>query len=173
MVRSRSKRKIDLHKKYPPSPPCSCPICLDYCIRPGWWTVAEAARAIESGLGSRMMLEIAPDLSFGVLSPAFNGCQDSVATNAHARNGCNFLLPDQRCELHGTGHQPLECRFWHHDRIGQGQQCHADLEEDWNSPAGRALAEKWYRLNRLWERVDLPFIRKNYYPAALDFDSSG
>ena len=46
-----------LHEKYPPSQPCNCKICIDYCKRPGWWTVNEAERAIAAGLHSRMMLE--------------------------------------------------------------------------------------------------------------------
>jgi len=33
-----------------------------------WWTVEEAARAITAGYGGRMMLEMSPQRSFGVLS---------------------------------------------------------------------------------------------------------
>ncbi len=44
-------------------------------MRPGWWTVQEANEALHAGLGKRMMLEMSPDLSFGVLSPAFKGCE--------------------------------------------------------------------------------------------------
>jgi len=62
------KHKVNLIQKYPPSEPCSCDICLGYCLRPGWWTVAQAARAIDAGYAGRMMLEMSPDLSFGVLS---------------------------------------------------------------------------------------------------------
>ena len=100
-----------------------------------------------------MMLELAPDRSFGVLSPAFKGCEGTFALQIYASLGCNFLK-DHRCELHGTGFQPLECRFCHHDRLGQGPQCHADLENDWNSPAGRALVARWCRLTRLWGRLE-------------------
>src|SRR6187397_1226277 len=114
-----SKRKTGsnrtLSEKYPSSEPCTCEICLGYCVRPGWRTVEQAAAAVEAGYGDRMMLEIEPELSFGVLSPAFKGCERSIATNQFARNGCTFLKND-RCELYGTGHQPLECRFCHHDR---------------------------------------------------------
>jgi hypothetical protein len=88
------------------------------------------------------MLEISPELTFGVLSPAFKGCEKSLATNQFANNGCNFLKNDL-CELYGTGHQPLECRFCHHERRGLGLKCHADLEEDWNSLNGKLLVEKW------------------------------
>ena len=31
------------------------------------------------------------------------------------------------CTLHSTGLLPLECRFCHHSRIGQGIKCHEAL----------------------------------------------
>jgi hypothetical protein len=89
-----------------------------------------------------MMLEMAPERTFGVLSPAFKGCEMKFAYNEYASSGCTFLI-NGGCELHGTGHQPLECRFCHHDRAGMGACCHADIEKDWNTPAGRSLVVKW------------------------------
>jgi len=80
--------------------------------------------------------------SYGVLSPAFKGCEVQFAYQEFASAGCTFLR-DEKCELHGTDHQPLECRFCHHDRAGMGPRCHADIEKDWNTPAGRALIVKW------------------------------
>jgi hypothetical protein len=144
MAKQKAKQTKTLAEKYPPSEPCTCDICLRYCVRPGWWTVEEAARAFDAGYGARMMLELAPELTFGVLSPAFRGCERSLATNQSARNGCNFLKKE-RCELYGTGHQPLECRFCHHDRHGLGPKCHADVEKDWKTPAGQALVQKWIK----------------------------
>ncbi len=113
-------------------------------MRPGWWTVEQATQALEAGYGNRMMLEIAPELTFGVLSPAFKGCEKSFATNHFARNGCTFLNND-RCELYGTGYQPLECRFCHHERRGLGPRCHADLERDWKTSVGQELVNTWIR----------------------------
>ncbi len=144
MVKRKARFRKTLPEKYPPSEPCTCEICLSYCRRPGWWTVEEAAHALEAGYGNRMMLEIAPELTFGVLSPAFKGCEKSFATNEFAKNGCSFLK-DDRCELYGTGYQPLECRFCHHERRGWGPKCHTDLEKDWKMPAGQALIEKWIK----------------------------
>ena len=95
-----------------------------------------------------MMLEIAPEMTFGVLSPAFKGCERSIATIQFSRNCCTFLK-NSLCELFGTGHQPLECRFCHHDRKGLGSECHAKLEKDWNSIAGQALVNQWIKLVRL------------------------
>jgi hypothetical protein len=104
--------------------------------------VEQATRALEAGYANRMMLEVAPELTFGVLSPAFKGCERSFATNEFAKNGCTFLKKNL-CELFGTGHQPLECRFCHHERGGLGPKCHADLEKDWQTQAGQSLVEKW------------------------------
>lgn len=148
---SRAKRKQPLTEKYPPSPPCSCDICRNYCKRPGWWTVAEAAQAIEAGYGKRMMLEMAPGFNFGVLSPAFKGCEVMFAYHEYAERGCTFLVND-KCELHGTGHQPLECRYCHHERVGMGPHCHADIEKDWNTPTGRALVVKWCEITGFTKR---------------------
>lgn len=142
MTRRKARNKRTLLEKYPPSEPCACEVCVRYCARPGWWTVEQAVQALEAGYGNRMMLEVAPELTFGVLSPAFKGCEKSFATNQFAKNGCTFLRND-RCELYGTGHQPLECRFCHHKRRGLGPNCHADLEKDWRTPAGQALVDKW------------------------------
>jgi hypothetical protein len=107
--------------------------------------VDEATRALQAGYGQRMMLEMAPDFTFGVLSPAFKGCEVNFAYNEYVSAGCTFFV-DGKCELHGTGHQPLECRFCHHDRAGMGPRCHADIEKSWNTPEGRALIVKWSRM---------------------------
>jgi hypothetical protein len=66
-------KKYSLHTlqdQFPPSEACNCEICQSYCLRPGWWSVEQAARAIQTGYAVRMMLEISPDRTFGVLSPA-------------------------------------------------------------------------------------------------------
>jgi len=138
------KPKYNMQEKYPPSKPCSCPICRGYCIRPGWWTVDEASQAILDGYAGRMMLEVAPELSFGVLSPAFRGCERKYALQIYAKNGCTFY-ENGLCTLFSTGHMPLECRYCHHTRVGLGQKCHADLEADWNTPQGQSLVAWWMR----------------------------
>jgi hypothetical protein len=148
MSRTHSGRYRSLEERFPPSLPCACVVCVAYCRRPGWWTVAQASRAFAAGLGPRMMLEIAPDMTFGVLSPAFYGCEGGFALNEFSSRGCNFLKSG-RCELFGSGFQTLECRFCHHDRSGLGPLCHAALEKDWRSPAGQDLAERWARHFRL------------------------
>jgi hypothetical protein len=145
-------RKKSLHQRYPPSEPCACEICLSYCNRPGWWTVEEAAAAVEAGYGNQMMLEMSPERSFGVLAPAFKGCEAAFADDLYAGRGCTFLNANQ-CELHGTGFQPLECRFCHHERVGLGPRCHRDIERQWNTSAGRALVVRWTKRGGLTKRL--------------------
>jgi hypothetical protein len=144
----------DLHAKYPPSEPCSCEKCVSFCKRPGWWTVDEAEKAIEAGHAWRMMLEVAPEFKFAVLSPAFKGNEVNYAMQVYAEQGCAFLKND-RCELFGTGNQPLECRFCHHERAGEGQQCHIDIEKDWNTEKGKRLIVRWGNLTGFWQRNGL------------------
>jgi hypothetical protein len=107
--------------------------------------VEEAGRAVDAGYARRMMLEMAPELTFGVLSPAFKGCEGNFALNEFSKNGCNFFK-NSLCELFGTGFQPLECRFCHHDRLGEGEKCHQDIEKDWTTEVGIKLVEKWIRV---------------------------
>ncbi len=143
------KPGFTLTEKYPPSEPCSCGVCLRYCQRPGWWTVEEAAHAIDAGYSVRMMLEISPDRRFGVLSPAFRGNEGAMALQIFAGNGCTFLK-NGLCELFGTGHQPLECRFCHHTRKGLGNKCHRDIERAWDGEKAKRLIVKWGNITGLW-----------------------
>lgn len=159
MNNNESKYSISLKEKYSPSHPCSCDICIAFCKRPGWWTVEEAEQAINAGYAKRMMLEVAPEMTFGVLSPAFKGCEANFALNAFKKYGCNFLK-NNLCELHGTGHQPLECRVCHHDLPGLGKQCHTDIENDWHTPTGQSLVMKWGNMIGFWARyTDFKFKR--------------
>jgi hypothetical protein len=127
---------------------------MQYCKRPGWWTVAEASKAIDAGYGNRMMLEMSPDKTFGVLSPAFKGCEADFALNINADKGCNFLK-NNLCELHGTGFQPLECRFCHHERKGLGLQCHLHIENEWKTKEGQSIVQKWGDITGFWERLKI------------------
>ena len=144
-------RKKSLAAKYPPSEPCACEICLGYCRRPGWWTVEEAGRAMDAGYSTRMMLEMAPDNTFGVLSPAFKGNEMDFARKLFESAACTFLKGGL-CELHGTGFQPLECRHVHHSAPESGRRCHADVERDWNTRAGRELVVRWSKVTGFWDR---------------------
>jgi hypothetical protein len=150
---------MNLYEKYPPSEPCACDVCKSYCRRPGWWTVNQAERAIHSGFSDRMMLEISPERNFGVLSPAFRGNESNYALKIFSQNGCTFYI-NEMCELFGTGLQPLECRFCHHDRRGLGLKCHLDIEKDWKSRQGQNLIIKWGYITGFWHRQGLKLIVK-------------
>ena len=136
---------------YPPSKPCSCEICMNYCQRPGWWSVDEATQAIDTGYADRIMLEMSPELTFGVLSPAFKGNEGEIAVQFYSQNGCTFLSGN-RCELYGTGFQPMECRFCHHTRKGMGKECHSAIEMDWHSQAGQRLVIRWMKLMHVLDK---------------------
>lgn len=145
-------QKASLLERYPASEACGCPVCLDYCKRPGWWTVDQAGAALEAGYGHRMMLEMSAGNAFGVLAPAFKGCEGAFASQRFADRGCTFLKNDG-CELHATGLQPLECSFCHHDRPGMGAHCHADIARNWNTSTGRKLIVRWSNLTDFWSRL--------------------
>lgn len=143
-----------LYKKYPPSESCTCEVCLSYCRRPGWWTVYEAEKAIEAGLGNRMMLELSPDLRFAVLSPSFKGNEINYALKEFSSRGCTFLK-NSLCELYNTGLQPLECRFCHHNRYGLGKKCHLDIEKDWATTEAKRIIVRWGNMTGFWIRQKL------------------
>jgi len=109
---------------------------------------------MDSGLANRMMLEISPKRDFGVLSPAFRGNESAFALQIFASNGCTFHR-EGWCELFGTGLQPLECRFCHHDRKGEGIKCHQDIEKDWNTIEGKRLIVIWGNRTGLWQKQGL------------------
>jgi len=86
---------------------------------------------------------------FGVFSPAFKSCEKSFATHQFANNDCNFLKNDC-CEFYGTGHQPLECRYCHHERRSFGlqvMQISKRLEGACQSSAGGSMDQaSWPKL---------------------------
>lgn len=144
--------KHPLRAKFTPSEPCSCSICKGFCLRPGWWIVDEARLAIQNGLANRMMLEISPDKSFGVLAPAFKGNELLIAMQVFSNNYCTFYI-DGLCELFGKDYQPLECRFVHHRRKGQGIVCHTAIEKDWNTMAGKKLVQEWIATTNFIDKI--------------------
>ncbi|GEM_PF-354846 len=150
---------VSLYQKYPPSEPCSCEVCKSYCTRPGWWTVEEAEKAIMCGFAGRMMLEVSPGRDFGVLSPAFKGNEGRIAYQEFSKNGCTFHSKGL-CDLFGTGHQPLECRFCHHDRKGLGVMCHSEIEQEWTTPQAKRLIVRWGNMVGLWERQGVRVVEK-------------
>lgn len=143
--------KLNYIKRFPPSKPCACDICVSYCKRPGWWTVDEASRAIEAGYADRMMIEMSPELTFAVLAPAFKGNEGSIAVKEYAKNGCSFFK-DKLCELFGSGFQPLECRYCHHTRPGLGDKCHRAIGKDWVTREGQQLVIRWGKMTGFWQR---------------------
>lgn len=164
----RNKSTPSPAERFPPSAACSCDICRGYCARPGWWSVEQAQHALLAGYGTRMMLELSPDRKYGVLSPAFRGCEGRFALQEYAKNGCTFFRHGL-CALFQTGFEPIECRFCHHDRPGQGRICHSALAQDWQSSAGQTLVQQWIRLMHCPAATRQPFQSA---PARPNHDSS-
>lgn len=106
-----------------------------------------------------MMLEISPEHNFGVLSPAFKGNEINYALKIFSGNGCTFFSKGL-CELFGSGLEPLECRFCHHDRVGEGIKCHSDIEQEWNTPQGKRLIVRWGNITGFWEKQGLRMVEK-------------
>ena len=106
-----------------------------------------------------MMLEIAPEKDFSVLSPAFKGNECNYALQLNSKNGCTFLQKGL-CELFGTGLQPLECRFCHHERVGLGVKCHLDIENEWKTNDAKRLIVRWGNLTGFWEQQGLVVVEK-------------
>ena len=152
MGRKRWHHAQTLTARFPASEPCTCPVCVGYCLRPGWWTVDQAADAIRAGYAGRMMLEMSPERSYGVLSPAFKGCELDFARQVFADRGCTFLQAE-RCELFGSGLEPLECLHCHHASPQAGHRCHAEIGRTWNSTSGRDLIVEWSQQTGFLERV--------------------
>jgi hypothetical protein len=146
--------EVNLKEKYLPSEPCICEICKGFCMRPGWWTVDEAETVLLAGYANRIMLELSPEKDFAVLSPAFKGNEGSIALNIFSKSGCTFFK-EGLCELFGSGLQPLECRFCHHSRIGEGIDCHLDIEEEWKSSHGKRVVVRWGNMTGLWIKMGL------------------
>ncbi|MFN8208021.1 MAG: hypothetical protein U0T82_11525 [Bacteroidales bacterium] len=107
--------------------------------------------ALEAGYAGRMMLELSPRETYGVLSPAFKGNEGFVSLQVFSGNACTFFT-NGLCELYGTAFQPLECRFCHHDRKGRGYYCHREIGKDWNNPTAQSLIVKWGNITGFWRK---------------------
>ncbi len=142
------KGRHSLYTQFTPSKPCTCEICRYFCIRPGWWLVEEAQKAIKDGHANRMMLEFSSDFSFAVLSPAFKGNEAYFALQSFSKNKCTFFI-EGRCSIFLKEYQPIECRFCHHDRLGLGGKCHCEIGKDWNTSKGKRLIKHWLNLCNL------------------------
>ncbi|MBN1983004.1 MAG: hypothetical protein JW795_15840 [Chitinivibrionales bacterium] len=113
-----------------------------------------------------MMVEASPEFSFGVLSPSFKGNEGGFARAEFATNGCTFLK-DLKCELFGTGVQPLECRYCHHERRNQGPECHTAIEKEWYSQQGQKVIVEWFKITNFWQRANEGIIRNQLYNSSL------
>jgi len=143
------------YDRFPPSPACSCHQCRAFCSRPCWPLIEEASEAIVAGLASCLMVAFSPDLSYGILSPAFRGNESHHALQVFASAGCTFLN-QSGCKIFDTHYRPLECRYCHHDRMGLGLSCHLSIAKNWNISKGKRTVHHWL------EMVELPYPKQRF-----------
>jgi len=62
--------------------------------------------------------------------------------------------------LFGTGLQPLECRFCHHNRKGSGIRCHHDIEKEWKTNEAKRVIVRWGNLTGFWKKQGLVMVEK-------------
>src|SRR4029079_10581116 len=102
---------------------CQCDRCRSACERiPGLFTPDEAEHAIEAGHADRMMAVAYHDERDGdylALAPRSvpHGKPELTHIGPHlrldtaaAKGRCTYFTKDRKCELHGTGFKPGECR---------------------------------------------------------------
>lgn len=58
---------------------------------------------------------------------------------------CTFLLADNKCDLHGRGLKPIECRTGY--GCGKGTAVsRIDIAKTWDTPEGREIVALWRKL---------------------------
>lgn len=111
---------------------CRCPSCRAECKRvSGWFTPAEAEKAIKTGLASRLVFVEEEQTGIAPAGTEFPN---------HGR--CTFLLLDERCELHGRDYKPIECRTgFGCDRRDPAAPTVQDMYELWASAEGSKVRQ--------------------------------
>ena len=138
---------------------CNCIQCRAACeFIPGWMTPAEARKAIAKGLAHRLMLcwhGGGGHKRIYVLSPAVAGYEGKIGPQAvmsgkEWKKGTCTFFGKQRCEIHGSGFKPLECRLALCCNVAIGRQAddaHAHaIPRAWDSWRGRRIIKRWWRM---------------------------
>lgn len=116
--------------------------CLD---RPGWFSPADAARAMDAGLAKSLMLDYwEADGSLGhteVIGAPISGYEGRRAPYSPVGE-CGFLK-DSKCSIHSSGFKPLECSV-SCCKLKQ-PNLHMKIAKMWASDEGRKAVERWKR----------------------------
>lgn len=145
---------------------CSCSECVERCrVMPGWMTPAEAGRAIDNGMASKLMLDwFTPDSRLGndhnilVLCPASEGRNGGTAATTEELCGdmsfvgmlmggqqvhqpCVMLVKG-KCSIHDSGSKPLMCADTYGCDPEQGSH-KIDIAPAWDTVEGRAVVTRW------------------------------
>lgn len=129
----------------------SCDSCVAMCGYgyPGRMTPGEARQAIENGNATRLYASTWRKTT--MLRPAIVGWEAlSLAERDLQRGKCTFMTANARCELHGTGSKPLECRVAPCENSTGGAYgvtlnngVIAAIERAWRTKEGRAVVALW------------------------------
>jgi Fe-S-cluster containining protein len=143
---------------------CTCPECVSLCEdNPGWMTPAEARRAIEAGLGGRLMVdwlepcsEVGNERRLYLLCPAAEGCEGgacrefstfelltvAMVGGGACKGRCTFLK-DGLCEIHSSGFKPVQCRKSFECRGNPEYPDNYAVARLWDTEEGRAVMAMW------------------------------
>ncbi|MFL6764533.1 MAG: hypothetical protein ACJ8FO_04980 [Sphingomicrobium sp.] len=121
---------------------CACSACKKACETvPGWFTPAEAVRAIEAGLARRMSAVSEILSGMFALAPSVAGREGRAGW--HGLGRCTLLTADGRCEIHDSGFKPVECRTGYGCHDGPDLPKVEEMWAMWRSPEGKAAVELW------------------------------
>jgi hypothetical protein len=118
---------------------CSCDLCKSECTRmPGWFSPAEARRAIDAGLASRLSSVRQGEVV--ALAPSRVGMEGRETDFGGGR--CTFYRNDGYCEIHDTDFKPIECVTGFGCSKGNCISL-ASMFKMWQSGIGRRSVTAW------------------------------
>ena len=151
---------------------CACAKCREACKRnPGWFTPAEARRAIEAGFANRLMRDwLEPSTVVGnkeriyVLAPASEGYEgddapeipeyesilEAMFAPPFEKGRCIFFSKDERCEIHDSEFKPIQCRtaFTCRREVlgGNASASNFIVARMWDTDEGREVIAVWEKM---------------------------
>lgn len=129
---------------------CSCDKCKRMCHAPCFMSVEDAEKMLDAGYAKRLMFDDLPGMydPGAILKPALKGYEGQQAPwDTSSMKGCTFWTKDKKCALHDKGLKPLQGRIAIHGNTAYDGEYLAELsKEDWESPRGLAVIERWKKL---------------------------
>lgn len=130
---------------------CDCDQCKRMCHAPCCGSVEDFEKLIDAGYGDRLMFDDLPSTVDGgdLLKPALKDHEGQKAPwQTRTLRGCTFWNENGHCELHDLGLKPTQARLVQHGEDGFDVEKYAAIsKEDWESPRGLAVIERWKKIN--------------------------